>query len=553
MPEERTRLLEQIKDLTPINKLPPDLQARLLDQAQIQELKKSRFLFKQGNQDNYSYFLLEGEIELLVGKRGGDFIKGGSDRARHALAHIQPRQFSAQARTKARVLIIERNSLDQLLVLADQSDLGAPSAKVNGTGVDSIQAAPQTDWMTQLLHAPLFSRIPMANLQQLFSRLEPVEYEAGTVVIRQGDPGDYYYIISRGRCAVSRKSSARSNDVKIAELGAGDSFGEGALVSNSKHNVTITMLSAGVLMRLGKNDFVKLIKTPTLRALTYKEALALIEQGGQWLDVRLPDEYREGAIAGSVNIPLHSLRQESAKLDEAKRYVLYCDTTKRSSAGAFLLAKRGFEVAYLAGGLRNNPKAIEAGRLTPKPPASKAKSAPPPAPKVAKSAPSPAPKAVKSASPPAPKAAKPTPSSAPKAVKSAPSPAPKAAKSALPPVPKAAKSAPSPAPKVTKSPPSPAPKAVKSAPPPAPKAVKSAPSPAPGEQAGKDIDKEKALEALRKQVEEACKKLERQKKEVEAEAKKKVGKDTDQKKALEALRKQVEEACKKLERKKKRD
>ena len=46
MSEERTRLLEQIKDLIPINKLPPDLQVRLLDQAQIQELKKSRFLFK---------------------------------------------------------------------------------------------------------------------------------------------------------------------------------------------------------------------------------------------------------------------------------------------------------------------------------------------------------------------------------------------------------------------------------------------------------------------------------------------------------------------------
>ena len=382
MSEEKARLSEQIKDLIPINKLPPNLQARLLDQAQVLEVNKSRFLFKQGDKDNYSYFLLAGKIELLANNQGGDIIEGGSDRARYALARIQPRQFSAQARTKARVLIIERNSLDQLLVLADQAGLGAPSAAADDMGVDTIDAASDADWMTQLLQSGLFSRMPMANIQQLFGRLEPMEYEAGAVVIRQGDPGDYYYIISEGRCAVSRKPSARSNDVKIAELGIGDSFGEEALVSNSKRNATITMQSAGVVMRLAKDDFVELIKTPTLQALTYKEALALIGQGGQWLDVRFPDEYRDGAIAGSVNIPLHSLRLESAKLAEAKRYVLYCDTAKRSSAGAFLLAERGFEVAYLEGGLLNNPEALGAEASAPQPPAAPPKAAevmPPPA------------------------------------------------------------------------------------------------------------------------------------------------------------------------------
>lgn len=477
MSEEKPRLLEQIKDLIPINKLPPNLQARLLDQARVLEVNKSRFLFKQGDKDNYSYFLLEGEIELLANNRGGDLIKGGSDRARYALARIQPRQFSAQARTKARVLIIERNSLDQLLVLANQSSLGAPSAEADDMGVDLIDAAPDTDWMTQLLQSGLFSRMPMANIQQLFGRLEPVEYEAGAVVIRQGDPGDYYYIISEGRCAVSRKPSARSNDVKIAELGIGDSFGEEALISNSKRNATITMQSAGVVMRLGKDDFVELIKTPTLQALTYKEAMALIKQGGQWLDVRFPDEYRDGAIAGSVNIPLHSLRLESAKLAEAKRYVLYCDTAKRSSAGAFLLAERGFEVAYLEGGLLNNPAAIEAGGPAPKPPAP-----------------------------------------APKAVEPAPPPAPKAAKSAPPPVAEAAEVDAGVRVEILNAELETTQMRMRAA----------------REQAGKDIDQKKELEALQKQLGEARKKLEQQKKEAEAEAKKKAREEEQRLKALAA-------------------
>ena len=477
MSEKETRLSEQIKDLIPINKLPPNLQARLLDQARVMEVKKSRFLFKQGDKDNYSYFLLEGEIELLADKQGGDLIKGGSDRARYALARIQPRQFSAQARTKARVLVIERNSLDQLLVLANQSGLGAPSAAADDMGVDSIDAAPDTDWMTHILQSGLFSRMPMANIQQLFGRLEPMEYEAGAVVIRQGDPGDYYYIISEGRCAVSRKPSARSNDVKIAELGVGDSFGEEALVSNSKRNATITMQSAGVIMRLAKSDFVELIKTPTLQALTYKEAMALIEQGGQWLDVRFPDEYQDSAIADSVNIPLNSLRLESAKLAEAKRYVLYCDTAERSSAGAFLLAERGFEVAYLEGGLINNPEAL--GEVSQ----------------------SPAPKAVKAAPPPAP--------------------APKAAESAPPPVAKAAETEVDAGVRVE----------MLNAELETTQMMRMRVA---SEQAGKDIDQKKELEALQKQLGEARKKLERQKKEAEAEAKKKAREEEQRLKALTA-------------------
>ena len=466
MSEEKTRLSEQIKDLIPINKLPPNLQARLLDQARVMEVKKSRFLFKQGEKDNYSYFLLEGEIELLADKQGGDLIKGGSDRARYALARIQPRQFSAQARTKARVLVIERNSLDQLLVLADQSGLGASSAAADDMGVDSIDAAPDTDWMTHLLQSGLFSRMPMANIQQLFGRLEPMEYEAGAVVIRQGDPGDYYYIISEGRCTVSRKPSARSNDVKIAELGIGDSFGEEALVSNSKRNATITMMSAGVVMRLAKDEFVELIKTPTLQALTYKEALALIGQGGQWLDVRFPDEYQDSAIADSINIPLNSLRLESAKLDEAKRYVLYCDTAERSSAGAFLLAERGFEVAYLEGGLINNPKAL--GEVS--------------------QSPAPAPKAVKAAPPPAAKAPE-TEVDAGVRVEMLNAELETTQMMRM---------------RVAR------------------------------EQAGKDIDQKKELEALQKKLGEARKKLERQKKEAEAEAKKKAREEEQRLKVLTA-------------------
>lgn len=370
MSEANEELHKQIRDLIPINELPSNLQSRLLEKAQIMEVKKSRFIFKQGDKDDYSYYLLDGEIELHTNNQLDSVIQSGSDRAKYALAQLQPRQYSAKAKTPLKILLIERNNLDQLMLLAQEKTQDTTLRPGSGDAmeVDVVDGVDDdTDWMTQMLQSELFSKIPMANIHQLFALLEEVEFSAGDVVIRQGDPGDHYYIVSQGRCAVSRKPTPKGNDVKLAELKTGDSFGEEALISNSKRNATVTMITDGILMKLGKETFVELVKKPTLQSLTFDEAEALVNEGsGKWLDVRFPNEYEESSIKDSINIPLNALRLQSDKLDTSMIYILYCDTGGRSSTGAFLLAERGFDVSYLDGGLVNNPEAVGVQTVVPK-------------------------------------------------------------------------------------------------------------------------------------------------------------------------------------------
>ncbi len=357
MSEINKQLHEQIKDLIPINELSENMQEKLLECAQVMEVKESKYIFKQGDKDNYSYYLLEGEIELQADTQPSSIIQSGSDRGKYALAQLQPRQFSAKANTPLKVLLIERNALDQLILLAQEAITLSGGISVSGIQADEVDGD-DIDWMTQMLQSELFSKIPMANIHQLFALLEPMEYKAGDVVISEGEPGKHYYIISEGRCAVSRKLSSKSDDIKLAELKSGDSFGEEALISNAKRNATVTMLTDGVLMRLAKDTFIELIKNPTLQSLDFADAKVLVEQGAKWLDVRFPNEYEEGSIKSSINIPLMSLRQQTDKLDPAGNYVLYCDTGGRSSTGAFLLAERGYSVSFLEGGLVNNPEAL---------------------------------------------------------------------------------------------------------------------------------------------------------------------------------------------------
>ena len=74
----------------------------------------------------------------------------------------------------------------------------------------------------------------------MFMKMEEFPVKKGEVVIKQGDDGDYYYIIRRGVAKVSRTTKS-GESIVIAELKVGNAFGEEALVSDVKRNASVTM------------------------------------------------------------------------------------------------------------------------------------------------------------------------------------------------------------------------------------------------------------------------------------------------------------------------
>src|SRR6201988_1467619 len=208
--------------------------------------------------------------------------------------------------------------------------------------------------MPTLLQTNAFHRIPPANIQAIFQRLQRTPCRAGEVVIKQGDEGDYFYIIVNGKCAVTRETPLSRDGIKLAELGVGDSFGEEALIAEAKRNATITMMSDGVLMRLNKQDFRELMNEPLLQWVSGDPAQAIIARGARGLDVGLPTEHQTLAIEGALNVPLYLSRLKLSTLDRNTPYVVYCDTGRRSSAAAYILVERGFDAYVLTGGLTSN-------------------------------------------------------------------------------------------------------------------------------------------------------------------------------------------------------
>ena len=229
-----------------------------------------------------------------------------------------------------------------MLLTCDQSS----SAEVVEIGADDNQ-----DWMTRLLQTEALKRIPPAMLQSLLIKMEPYPVETGQVVIRQGDPGDYFYTIREGRCAVTRKESPDAEEQLLAELDSGTSFGEDALVSDAERNATVTMLTDGLLMRLANKDFVELLKNQLLKRVDFEQALAMVNEDAIWVDVRTKEEYESRSLEDSVNLPLSNLRNEITELVFNTKYIICCDTGRRSESAGFLLSHQGFDVYVLEGGI----------------------------------------------------------------------------------------------------------------------------------------------------------------------------------------------------------
>ncbi len=355
VPQKKFSGNEILRDLIPLNALSMDRFKEATGSLSIEDISAGTYLFGEGDRDNRSIYLLDGVISFIdASGRVTGVVSAGTDPARYPIANQQPRIITARVATKSVIATIDSTLLDVMLTL-DQSTV---------TGTPGIGTETGEDWMTRMLQSDAFIKLPPADIQRLLQTLQSVAVSAGDVIIRQGDEGDYFYIIKKGSCSVTRLASGEGWDIPLAELGKGDCFGEEALVSDATRNATVTMLTNGILMRLSKKDFVELLKKPLVHHINYELATAVVKDGGVWLDVRLADEHSKYAFKDSKNVPLASIRDKAPALSSGRKYVVYCDTGRRSAAAAFLLSQRGLDVHVLEGGLNNGVPADIAGLNT---------------------------------------------------------------------------------------------------------------------------------------------------------------------------------------------
>lgn len=339
---------QKLRYFVPLSEISNDNFNELVSNINIETYPAGKHLFNLGDQDNFTYYLLNGELELVDANDNKAVLTSKSKQCRFPVAHHCPRQKTAKCKTDIHFFRINNDLLDVLLTW-DQNK----NYIVNEIGEEQ-DTATSNDWMTQILQLEIFHKIPPANIQSMFQRIQSIPVSKDDTIIKQGDKGDYYYIIKSGSCRVIQNSKETGNkELKIADLEAGKGFGEDALISDVPRNATVMMNTDGILMRLAKDDFVELLKEPVLKTVNYNEAEEMVSNGAVWLDIRLPSEYQNRNITGSVNIPLYLLRLNAKKLSSDHQYIVYCDTGSRSASATYILNEHGYDAYMLEGGLNS--------------------------------------------------------------------------------------------------------------------------------------------------------------------------------------------------------
>lgn len=109
-----------------------------------------------------------------------------------------------------------------------------------------------------LRKCPLFAALTPRTLTEVADKMMLERFAAGAIVLRQGDPGDKFYLIRSGRVRVLAGGPGAK---AIATLEEGDFFGEAALLSGDPRNATIEAVDDVELYSLGKDDFRAVIES----------------------------------------------------------------------------------------------------------------------------------------------------------------------------------------------------------------------------------------------------------------------------------------------------
>ncbi len=162
----------QIRALSPINSLNPENVQSLLTKLTATAIEPGHYLFKKGDTDKCHIYVLKGEVELVEDKKVVQVIKADTPDGQQPLVQNFPRPVSARAKTKVVITKINSDMLDIMLTWDQTMSYTVDT-------VEAIDDDDETDWMARILQTRAFHRIPPANIQAMFMRIESVNYKPG--------------------------------------------------------------------------------------------------------------------------------------------------------------------------------------------------------------------------------------------------------------------------------------------------------------------------------------------------------------------------------------
>eukprot|EP00927_Polykrikos_kofoidii_P083588 TRINITY_DN8605_c0_g1_i2.p1 TRINITY_DN8605_c0_g1~~TRINITY_DN8605_c0_g1_i2.p1 ORF type:complete len:2011 (-),score=519.42 TRINITY_DN8605_c0_g1_i2:41-5923(-) len=173
---------------------------------------------------------------------------------------------------------------------------------------DLDQALEEEDKVRVLQNVFLFRTLSKNHLSVLASKFESVLLRKGHVIFSQGDPGDDFFVVRSGFVLITRDGK------KIRSTGAGDYFGERALLKDEPRSATVTVEEDADIWRMGKEMFLESMFGTTLEYM--KERIDLQDTRVTFADLTLMGVVGVGGFG--------VVKMVRSKKDGQTRYALKC-------------------------------------------------------------------------------------------------------------------------------------------------------------------------------------------------------------------------------------
>jgi CRP-like cAMP-binding protein len=269
---DQKRAVERLATLPLFIGLPKDVLKAIGERLLLRHVPAGGLVFAEGTPGDALYIIDSGQVEIVSDSRPGSFVfaRLGPDEFFGEMALLSGRPRSSAARTAGHtnLWVLYRSDFDDLVNRYPTISLAM--GKVLSQRLADMDRRFSENHLRGL---KLLSGLSSSQLEDVGSRLKPTRFEQDETVIKQGEPGDEMYFIESGRARVVREMSP-TRALVLAELEAGDLFGEMSLLTGAPRSATVTALSELNLWILGQADFDDLVTAYPNLALAVSRLLS---------------------------------------------------------------------------------------------------------------------------------------------------------------------------------------------------------------------------------------------------------------------------------------
>jgi CRP-like cAMP-binding protein len=229
----------------------------LLGRLRLERHPAGKRIIRQGTKGDRFYIVRQGHVEVTQRDAAGvtrvvNQLDCGDYFGEVALLRDAPRNATCRASVPTETLALSREDFDELVRsrFAIQGKLDRSLARAE-----------------LLRRLPIFAELDGLQIQEVAAQLDEEHLAAGTVLIRQGEVGETFYLIEKGRVQVFVTEDGQER--LVTERGPGEYVGEIALLLEVPRTASVRTVTATELLTLSRQDFDRLVQ----RELHVSEAL----------------------------------------------------------------------------------------------------------------------------------------------------------------------------------------------------------------------------------------------------------------------------------------